>query len=93
MSRYSSLIKPNSIEARYSIFVNSHEFLTFAKNTDKNVSKNLGGKYTQKPLNHAKQSGTGVKTTSKRVIQNTVEATDYLISNTTPVTITSTPRT
>ena len=54
--------------------------MSFAKNMGKsigkNISKNLSGKYSQKLLHHAKQSPTdALKTTSKRVIQKTVEAT------------------
>ena len=48
----------------------------------KNRSKNLKGKYSQKLLDHAEQSGTdALKTTSKRVIQKTAEATGDLIGN------------
>ena len=40
------------------------------KNIDKNISKNLSGKYGQKTIDHATQSATDVhKTTSKKVIQ------------------------
>ena len=40
------------------------------KNMGKNISKDLSGKYSQKLLDHAKQSATDVlKTTLKRVIQ------------------------
>ena len=50
--------------------------MSFTKNTGKsigkNISKNLSGKYSKKPIDHAKQSATdALKTTSKRVIQNT----------------------
>ena len=39
------------------------------KNISKNISKNLSGKYSQKLLNHAKQSATGAfKTALKRAI-------------------------
>ena len=42
-------------------------FLSFAKNICKNLSKNLSGKYSQKLLDHAKQSATNaLKTTSKK---------------------------
>ena len=48
----------------------------------KTISKNLNGNYSQKLLTHAKQSATGaLKTVSKRAIQRTAEATDYLIDN------------
>ena len=52
------------------------------KNISKNISKNLSGKYSQNPLGHAKQSAAdALKTSSKRVIQKTAEATGDLISN------------
>ena len=48
------------------------------KNIDKNISKILSGKYSQKLFNHDKQSATDVlKTTSKKVI----EVTGNLIGN------------
>ena len=47
-----------------------------AKNIGKNITKNVSGKYSQKLLDHAKQSATDAfKTTSKRAIQKTVDAT------------------
>ena len=50
------------------------------KNIGKNISKDLKGKYRQKLLDYAKQSATDAfKTTSKRVIQKTAEATGDLI--------------
>ena len=60
--------------------------LTFAKNTGKNFgknrSKNVSNKYSHKGLNHTKQSATdALKTTSKRAIQETAEATCDLIGN------------
>ena len=46
------------------------------------MSKNLSGKYSQKLLDHAKQSAThALKTTSKSVFEKTGEATGDLISN------------
>ena len=46
------------------------------------MSKNLSAKYTQKLLDHAKQSATNIlKTASKRVIQKIVKATGDLIGN------------
>ena len=61
-----------SFQPRDQIFVKGYRFLSFAenmvKNIGKNLSKNLSGKYTQKLLDHAKQSATDVlKTTSKIV--------------------------
>ena len=61
---------------RYSI--EPRGFLSFAKN----MGKNLSNKYCQKLLVSAKKSTTYViKTTSKRAIQKTAEATCYLIGN------------
>ena len=54
-----------SIEPCDRIFVKGYGFLSFAKNTDKNSSKNLSGKYSQKFLDHAKQFKKKA-TTSKR---------------------------
>ena len=59
------------------------------ENIGKNKSKNLSGKYSpgmlamrQKLLDHVKQSATdALKTSSKRVIQKTAEATGDLIDN------------
>ena len=46
------------------------------------ISIRLSGTCNQKPLDHAKQSSTdAVKTSSKRVIQKTAEATDNSIGN------------
>ena len=42
------------------------------KNTDKNISKNLNGKYSHTRLDHAKKYATDAfKTDSKRAIQKT----------------------
>ena len=75
-----------SVQPSDRIFVKGYGFLSFAKNMGKNIgksiSKNLIGKYGQKPLDHAKQSATdAIKTSSKRVIQKTAEATGDLIGN------------
>ena len=52
------------------------------KKIGKNISKSLDSKYSQKRLDHAKQSVTDAfKTSSKRVIQKRVEATGDLIGN------------
>ena len=51
-------------------------------NISENKSQILISKYSQKPLDHAKQYATDVfKSFSKRVIQNTAEANDDLIGN------------
>ena len=62
------------------------KFLSFAKNMSKNIGKNvskkLRGKYSQKLLDHAKQSATdALKTNSQRVILKAAEATGGLIGN------------
>ena len=56
------------------ILVKGYGFLSFAKNISKSIgkdiSKNLNGKYSQKRLDHAKQSAIdALKTTSKIIIQ------------------------
>ena len=52
------------------------------KNVGKNISKNLSGKYSQNLLDHAKKSAIdALKTSSKRVIHKTAEATGDLIGN------------
>ena len=75
-----------SVQSRDQIFVKGYGFLCFSKtmgkNIGKNISKNLSGKYTQKRLDHVKKSAPDpLKTTSKKVIQKTAEATDDLIGN------------
>ena len=52
-----------------------------AKNIGKKISKILSGKYSQKPLDHAKNLQDVLKTFSKRVIQKTIEATGDSIGN------------
>ena len=67
-----------SVQPRNRKFVKGYGFLSFAKN----MSRNVRSKYSQKLLDNAKQSTTeALKTSSKRVIQNTVEATGDLIGN------------
>ena len=61
-----------------------YRFLSFAKTMGKkigkNISKNLRVKYSQKFLNHDKQSATdALKTISKKVFQKTAEATGDFI--------------
>ena len=68
-----------SIEPRDSIFVKGCEFLTFAKNMSKKISKN-----SQTLFDHAKQCVTdSLKTYSKRLIQKTAEVTGDLNSKST----------
>ena len=67
-----------SIEPRDRIYVKGYGFLSFAKN----MGKSLSNKYGQKLLDSAKKSTTdAIKTSSKRVIQKTAEATGDLIGN------------
>ena len=70
-----------SIEPRdiiYVIYVKGHGFLSFAKN----MGKSLSNKYGQKRFDSAKKSTTdAIKTTSKKAIQKTEEATGDLIGN------------
>ena len=67
-----------SIEPRDRIYVKGYGFLSFAKN----MGKSLSNKYGQKLFDSAKNSTTDVmKTTSKRAIQKTAEATSDLIGN------------
>ena len=67
-----------STRTRDRIYVKGYGFLSFAKNMDKSLSN----KYGQKLLNSAKTSTRdAIKTTSKREIQKTAEATGDLISN------------
>ena len=82
-----------SVQPRDRIFLKDCEFLYFAKNMgkniSKNISKNLSSKYVldmltmrQKLLDDAKQPATGrIKTSPKRVIQKSLEATGDLIGN------------
>ena len=63
-----------SVQLRDRILVKGYGFLSFAKNITKsigkNISKNLNGKYSQKRLDHAKQSAIdALKTTSKIIIK------------------------
>ena len=74
MTRSSSLaMRHYSVQPRDRIFVQGYRFLSFArnkgKNVGKNVCKNLSSKYSQKLLDHAKQSATDTpKTASKRAV-------------------------
>ena len=73
-----------SVQPRDQIFVKSYGFLSFAINMSKNIgtsiAKNLSGIYSQKLLDHSKQSATDpLKTASKRAIQKTAKATGDFI--------------
>ena len=63
-----------SVQPRDQIFVKGYGFLSLAKNMGENIgkiiTKNLSGKYSQKLLDHAKQSATDAfKSASKRAMQ------------------------
>ena len=65
-------------EPKDRIYEKGYGFLSFAKNMGKNLSK----KYSQKLLDRTTNSTTdGIKTASKRAIQNTATATGDLIGN------------
>ena len=75
-----------SVQPRDRIFVKGCGFLSFAKNmgknTDKKLSKHLSVKYSQKLLDHAKQSARDTfETASKTAIQKITETTDDLIDH------------
>ena len=72
-----------SVQNRDRIFVKGYGFLSFAKNIGKKIGKNIGkslrATYSQKLLDHAKQSAAdALKTISVRIIQ---KATGDLIGN------------
>ena len=68
-----------SIEPRERRYVKGYRFLSFAKNTDRNLSN----KYVQKLVDSAKKSAADAfKVASKRAIQKTAEATGDLVGNT-----------
>ena len=71
MDRYSTQLKER-------IYVKGYGFLSFLKNTGKNISD----KYIQKLVGSAKKSAThALKTASKRAIQKTVEANGDLVGS------------
>ena len=65
------------VQTRKQIFEKGYGFLHFAKNMGKNIgkniSKNLSGKYSQKLLDHAKQSATNALKTIWLVINSLIE--------------------
>ena len=62
------------------------------KNVGKNISKNLSGKYSQKLLDHAKQSGTDVLKTTSKNSKETTKVTGYLVGNKIAIRITKISR-
>ena len=86
-----------SAQPRDLIFVKGYESLSFAKNMAKNIGKNISkilrGEYSWKLLDYTKQSATDAfKTTSKRAIPKTAEATGDLIGNKIANKITKAPK-
>ena len=65
-------MKRYSVQTRENIFKRLWIFVfNMGKNIGKNVSKSLNCRYSEKRLDHAKQSATDFfKTSSKRVIRN-----------------------
>ena len=65
---YNKKLTRYSVQPRDRIFVKGYGFLSFAKNTGKdigeNISKSLSGKYSHKILDYAKQSATDALKTS-----------------------------
>ena len=74
-----------SIEPRERRYVKGYGFLSFARNIGRHaakVAKNMSNKYGQKLADTAKKSATNaIKTTSKRAIQKTAEATGDFLGN------------
>ena len=75
-----------SVQLRDRTFGKGYGFLSFAKNTgkniDKNTMKNVSSKYSQKFLYHTEQSATvALKIDSIRTVHKTAEATGDLIGN------------
>ena len=69
-----------SVQRRDRIFVNGYRFLFLAKAMGRSISKKLSSKYSQKLLDHAKQTATdALKTAWKRAIRKTAKATGDLI--------------
>ena len=69
-----------SIELGDWIFMKGYGYLFFAKNISLLLIKNLSGNYSQRSFDHGNESARDViKTLSKEVIQETVEATGDLI--------------
>ena len=67
------------VQDRDRIFVKGYGFLSFAKNINRNIGKNISksliGKYCKKLIDHAKKSATDTfKTASKRAIQKTADS-------------------
>ena len=81
---YSHFKNALSTEPRDRIYVKGYRFLSFAKNVGTHatkVAKSMSNKYSQKPLDGAKNTTDAIKTASKRAIEKTAEATGDLIGN------------
>ena len=70
------------LKPRDRIFKKGYGFLSFAKNMGKNIDNNVSKNLNGEASDHAKQSATDrLKTTSKRAIQKTADATGDFIGN------------
>ena len=76
-------MKRYSVQPRNKISIKGYGFLSFATNMGENIGKNISKcKYSEKLLDHTKQSATdALKTSSKTAIQKTSEATGDLTRN------------
>ena len=71
-----------SVQPKDRISVKDYGFLSFTKNMGQNIGKNVSSKYSEKLLDHVKQSAADAfKIVSKRAIRKTAEATRDLIGN------------
>ena len=71
-----------SFRPRDEIFLKCYGLLYFAKTMGRNISNNLSSKYSQKLLDHGKQSAANaLKTASKLEIQKTLKAVGDLTGN------------
>ena len=71
-----------SIKPRGGIFVKYYGQISFAKNMDKKIRKCFRSKYSQKLIDHVKESTTDAsKTASKGAFHKLAESSDDLICN------------
>ena len=74
-----------SVQHRDQIIVKDYGYLSFGKNIDENIGKNtskdLSGRYSQKLMDHAKQSAALKISSEKKAIQKAEGVTGDLIGN------------
>ena len=72
-----------SVQPGDQISVKCYRFLSFTKNMGKNIgkniSKNVSGKYSQKRLDHTKQSAADALKTQKDALKNALKKTNSKI--------------